>query len=118
METLNITREQVNEAIGKFADVFLNDLGVAIADDETTEPELTGTQFKAIDSNGVERVMDAEYINWGTLVVVGICEYFRSNGVGDKRHPWVSYSGTSYTNERFAARMRAADNIPRIVHEG
>ena len=38
METLNITREQVNEAIGKFADVFLNDLGVAIADEEPSEP--------------------------------------------------------------------------------
>lgn len=118
METLNITREQLNEAIGKFADVFLNDLGVTVADEEPSEPELTGTRFKAIDINGVERVMDAECLNGGTLVVVGVCEYFRCYGVGDEHHPWVYYSGTSYTNERFASRMRASDNIPRIVHEG
>ena len=117
METLNITREQVNEAIGKFADVFLNDLGVAIADEEPSEPELTGTRFKAIDINGTERVMDAASIPSGTLVVEDVYEYFRCYP-----HPtaesWVKHTGRRIADDEFAEEMRAADTIPRIVHLG
>lgn len=117
METLNITREQVNEAIGKFADVFLNDLGVAIADEEPSEPELTGTQFKAIDINGVERIVDAKIIEAGTLITHGALEHFRVIAGGDIK-PWVRYSGEQLTHVDFAEKMRTSDFIPRIIHEG
>lgn len=118
MGTTSLTREQVNEAIEQFADKIMEALGATVTDEAAGEPELTGTQFKAINTNGVECVMDAESINWGALVRAGVCEYFRCYGVGDGRHPWVRYSGTLYTNEQFAARMRALDNIPHIIHEG
>lgn len=117
MGTNTLTREQLNEAIGEFADKIMEALGANVADEESSEPELTGTRFKVIDINGAERMMDAASISGGTLVVEEAYEYFRCYAES-AAGPWVKYTGRRLTHDEFAAEMRAADNIPRIVHEG
>ena len=118
MGTASLTREQLNEAINEFADKIMETLGANVTDEEATEPELSGTRFKAIDINGVERVMDAMSTSGGTLVVADVYEYFRCYGTGDECHPWVRYTGRTLTHEEFAQVMRDADTLPRIIHEG
>lgn len=124
MGTASLTREQLNEATGhlgeaieQFANKIIESLGVTITDEETTEPELSSTRFKAINLNGDVVELDAEDVNVGTLVADGVIEYFRCipDGVAG---PWVRYSGQSYSHEEFAAEMRRAYARPRIVHEG
>ena len=118
MGATSLTREQLNEAINEFADKIMETLGATVAAEETTEPELTGTRFKAININGDVRVMDAMSISGGTLIVVDVYEYFRCYGTGDECHPWVRYTGRTFTNEEFAQEMRDADTLPRVIHEG
>lgn len=117
MGTASLTREQLNEAIEQFANRIMEALGATVADEEASEPELTDTRFRAISTGGYEVELDAEDISLGTLVADGVVEYFRcrtETGPG----PWVSYSGQSYSHEDFAAEMRDADPLPRVVHQG
>lgn len=118
MGATSLTREQLNEAINEFADKIMEALGADVADEETTEPELTDTRFRAIGLDGEEHVVDATSISGGTLVVVDVYEYFRCYGTGVECHPWVCYTGTTFSHEEFAAEMRDADTPPRIIHEG
>ena len=118
MGTASLTREQLNEAINEFADKIMETLGANVTDEETTsEPELTGTRFKATNLNGDTVELDAEDANVGTLVADGAFEYFRCVPDG-ATGPWVRYSGQSYSHEEFAAEMRDTYAQPRIVHEG
>ena len=112
-----ITREQLNEAINEFADKIMEALGATVTDEETVEPELTGTRFKAIDINGEEVEVNAVDVAPGTLLTVGAIEYFRCHREG-VTGPWVRYTGGSYNNARFAEEMRTAYTTPRIVHVG
>lgn len=118
MGTASLTREQLNEAINEFADKIMETLGADVTDEETTsEPELTGTRFKAINLNGDVVELDAKNVNVGTLVADGRFECFRCIPDG-RTGPWVRYSGESYSHEAFAAEMRDCCMPPRIVHEG
>ena len=118
MGTASLTREQLNDIIEQFANKIMETLGADVTDEETTsEPELTGTRFKATNLNGDMVELDAEDVNIGTLVADGAFEYFRCTQDG-MTGPWVRYSGQSYSHEEFAARMRIAYAQPRIVHEG
>lgn len=119
MGTTSLTREQLNEAISDFANKIMDALGAAVTDEETTEPEPTGTRFKAIDIDGEERVVDATDITCGTLVADGPFEYFRCTvgGYGNS-YPWMRYNGRQLTHWGFAEEMRNLDMLPRIVHEG
>lgn len=112
-----LTREQLNEAISEFADKIMEALGAIVTDEETTEPELTGTRFRATNLNGDMVELDAEGMNVGALVADGAFEYFRCLSDGTTG-PWVRYSGQSYSHEEFAAEMRDPCTRPRIVHEG
>lgn len=117
MGTASLTREQLNEIIGELADKIMEALGATVADEATTEPELSGTRFKVIDLDGKECVVDAKLVDSGTLIVDGPFEIFRcSTGFGSK--PWMRYNGRSLTHEEFAAEMRDAASTPRIIHEG
>lgn len=112
-----ITREQLNEAIEEFADKIMEALGVTVADEEASKPELTGTYFKVINLDGEEVEMSAEEIACGTVVGDGPLEYFRCGRQGEAG-PWVKYTGVSFSHYEFAAAMRRAFPTPRIVHEG
>lgn len=117
MGTASLTREQLNEAINQFADKIMDALGATVADEEATEPELSGTRFKVIDLDGNECAVDAQLIDSGTLITDGPFEIFRcSMGFGSK--PWMRYNGRPLTHEEFAAEMRDAASTPRIIHEG
>ena len=118
MGATSLTREQLNEAINQFADKILETLGATVTDEETNEPELTGTKFKAIDLDGEECVMDAAMIDCGTLIMEGVAEHFRVATFRDIASPWVCYDGEQLTHEEFAARMRGLDVPPRIAHNG
>ena len=118
MGTASLTREQLNEAINQFADKIMDALGATVADEETSEPELTGTKFKAIGLDGEECVMDAVMIDYGTLIMEGVAEHFRVATFRDTASPWVCYDGEQLTHEEFAARMRGLDVPPRIAHNG
>lgn len=112
-----ITREQLNEAINEFADKIMKVLRAAVADEEASEPELSGTRFKVLNAGGIAVYVDAANIAPGSVVTVGAVEYFRcipDGGTG----PWVRYSGESYNHEEFAAEMRNAYPRPHIIHEG
>lgn len=118
MGTASLTREQLNEAINEFANKIMETLGADVTDEETTsEPELTGTRFKATDLNGDMVELDAKGVSVGTLVADGVFEYFRCLPDGEAG-PWVRYSGQSYSHEEFAAEMRGCATPPRIVHAG
>lgn len=118
MGATSLTREQLNEAINQFADKILETLGATVTDEETNEPELTGTKFKAIDLDGEECVMDAVMIDCGTVIMEDVAEHFRVATYRDTRNPWVCYDGGQLTHEEFAARMRGLDVPPRIAHDG
>lgn len=112
-----ITREQLNEAINEFADKIMGALGATLEGEEASEPELTGTRFKAVNINGEEVEVDAGNFPPGTVVVDDAYEYFRchwNNGTG----PWVRYTGRSYTHNEFAVEMRNTFPLPRIIHVG
>lgn len=117
MGATSLTREQLNEAINEFADKIIESLGATITDEETTEPELSGTRFKAINLNGYMVELDAEDVNVGTLVADGAFEYFRCSQQ-DETGPWVKFTGTSFSHYEFAAEMRRASLTPHIIHEG
>lgn len=117
MGTASLTREQLNEAIEQFADKIMEALGATVSDEEASEPELTGTCFKAINTVGVETEVDAEYINVGSVVADGAFEYFCCRETGETG-PWVRYSGESYSHADFARMMRLSSPLPRIVHWG
>jgi hypothetical protein len=118
MGTASLTREQLNEAIEQIANKIMEALGANVTDEETTsEPELTGTRFKATNLNGDMVELDAEGMGVGALVADGAFEYFRCLP-DDTIGPWVRYSGQSYSHEEFAAEMRDPSARPRIVHEG
>lgn len=112
-----ITREQLNEAINEFADKIMEALGVTAVDEETGEPESPSTCFKAINTDGDEVTLDAEYIGVGAVVVDGAFEYFRCCENGETG-PWVRYSGESYDHVDFARKMRFSSPLPRIAHAG
>lgn len=118
MGTNTLTREQLNEAIEQFADKIMEALGANVADEESSKPELTGTRFKVIDINGVERTVDATEIGAGTLIVEDVFEYFLCHTSSNVNDPWVRYSGRTYSHTEFAEEMRNADSTPRIVHAG
>lgn len=119
MGTTSLTREQLNEAIGEFADKIMEALGATVTDKAETEPELAGTYFKVIDTDDEELVVDAANIPSGTLVTRGVIEYFRySLGEQDSSSSWMCYNGRQLSHEEFAAEMRAAPHTPRIVHWG
>ena len=119
MTTATITREQLNEAINKFANKIMDALGAAVTDEAETEPELADTYFKVIDTDDEELVVDAANIPCGTLVTRGVIEYFRySLGEQDSSCSWMCYNGRRLTPEEFAAEMRAASRTPRIAHWG
>lgn len=117
MGTASLTREQLNEAINEFADKIMEALGAAVADEEPGEPGLTGTRFKVINLAGDELELDAEDVSSGTLVRDIAFEYFRCGPQG-ATGPWVKFTGGSFTHEEFAAEMRAAASMPRIIHWG
>lgn len=117
MGATSLTREQLDEAINEFADKIMEALGAAVADDETTESELSGTRFKAINLAGDEVKLDAEQIPPGTLVIANVYEYFRCYA-GEVVGPWVKYAGMLLTHEEFAEEMRESPSMPRIVHWG
>lgn len=117
MGATSLTREQLDEAINEFADKIMEALGAAVADEETAEPELSGTRFKVINLAGDEMELDAEDISSGTLVMDIAFEYFRC-GPQSATGPWVKFTGNSLTHEEFAAEMRAAASTPRIAHWG
>lgn len=117
MGATSLTREQLDEAINEFADKIMEALGAAVADEETAEPELSGTRFKVINPAGDEMELDAEDVSSGTLVADGAFEYFRCGPHG-ATGPWVKFTGMSLTCEEFAAEMRAAAPTPRIVRWG
>lgn len=117
MGTASLTREQLNEAINEFADKIMEALGATITDEATTEPELSGTRFKAINLAGDEVKLDAEQIPPGTLVIADVCEYFRCYA-GEVVGPWVKYAGMLLTHEEFAEEMRESHSMPRIAHWG
>lgn len=116
MGTNTLTREQLNEAIEQFADKIMEALGATVSDEEASEPELTGTRFKAIDINGEEVEVDAATVASGTVVADGPLEYFRCH-LRDETGPWVKYTGMSFGHDEFAAEMRAIPT-PHIVHRG
>lgn len=119
MGTASLTREQLNEVINQFADKIMEALGDTVTDEDTGEPELTGTKFKAIDLNGEERVMDARNIDCGTVVVDDVFEYFRcSTRMGGNSYPWMRYNGRQLEHEEFAEEMRDTTALPRIIHKG
>ena len=117
MGTASLTREQLNEIIGELADKIMEALGATVADEATAEPELSGTRFKVINLAGDEMELDAEDIPSGTLVRDIAFEYFRCGPQG-ATGPWVKFTGGSLTHEEFAAEMRAAAPMPRIIHWG
>lgn len=117
MGATSLTREQLNEAINQFADKIMDALGATVADGETTEPELSGTRFKAFNTGGIAEDVDAVNLVPGSVVVRGVVEYFRCYPDGETG-PWVRYSGESYNHEEFAEKMRNANEPPRIVHNG
>lgn len=112
-----ITREQLNEAINEFADKIMEALGATVADEETSEPELTRTCFKVRNLNGDEIEVDAVDVSSGTVIADGAFEYFCCCKNGETG-PWVRYNGASYSHEQFASEMRNALIMPRIVHYG
>jgi hypothetical protein len=117
MGTASFTREQLNDVIEQFVNKIMESLGANAADKETSEPELTGTNFKAIDTDGEECIMDALEIDSGTLIADGPFEIFCcSTGFSNK--PWIRYNGRQLSNEEFAAEMREAPDTPRIIHKG
>lgn len=118
MGTASLTREQLNEAVEQFAGKIMEALGATVSDEETSEPELTGTCFEVIDLAGEKCVMDAMDVSSGTLILEDAFEYFRCYTGGDISAPWVCYSGATYSHEGFAEKMREAFNTPRIVHHG
>lgn len=117
MGTTSLTREQLNEAIEQFADKIMEALGADVTDEEAGEPELSGTHFKVIDLDGEERVVDATEISSGTLIMEGPFESF-CYGSGFGNRAWMRYNGGPCTHEGFAAEMRDASELPRIVHVG
>lgn len=117
MGTASLTREQLNEAIEQFADKIMKAFGATVTDEETTEPELTGTRFKATSLNGYVEELNAEDMSAGTLVADGRIEFFRCLMDGETG-PWVRYSGESYSHEEFAQEMREAYTPPCIIHQG
>lgn len=117
MGTASLTREQLNEAINEFANKIMETLGATVADEETTEPELTGTYFKVIGLNGEEHVRDATLIDPGTLIKQDMFEFFRC-GTGLGNSPWIRYNGRPLSHEEFAEEMREGDTLPRIIHNG
>lgn len=117
MGTASLTREQLNDIIEQFANKIMETLGADVSDEETTEPELTGTRFKATNLNGYAVELNAENMSVGTLVADGRIEFFRCIGDGETG-PWVRYSGESYSHEEFAQEMRDAYTPPCIIHEG
>ena len=117
MGTTSLTREQLNEAIEQFANKIIESLGATIADEETTEPEVSGTRFKAFNIGGIAQDVDAADIAPGSVVARGSVEYFRCYQDGETG-PWVRYNGESYSHEEFAAEMRDSYSTPRIIHEG
>lgn len=117
MGTASFTREQLNDVIEQFANKIMESLGANAADEETSEPELTGTHFKATDTDGAEMEVDAAKVMPGTLVLDGSLEYFRcyaDNEIG----PWVKYTGISFTHDEFAEEMRLSPMTPCVVHRG
>ena len=118
MGATSLTREQLNEAINEFADKIMDALGATVTDEETSEPELTGTKFKAYNMDGDLQEMDANLVNHGTLIVDSVVEYFRVGTLRNTANPWVCYNGEQLTNEGFAERMREQPAPPRIVHNG
>lgn len=119
MGTTSLTREQLNEAIGEFADKIMEALGATVTDEAETEPELADTYFKVIDTDDEELVVDAANIPCGTLVTRGVIEYFLySLGERGSSCSWMCYNGRQLSREEFAAEMRAAPHTPRIVHWG
>jgi len=117
MGAASLTREQLNEAINDFADKIMEALGATVADEETTELELTGTYFKVIGLDGEEHVRDATLIDPGTLIKQDMFEIFRC-GTGWGNSPWIRYNGRSLSHEEFAEEMREGDTLPRIIHNG
>lgn len=113
-----ITREQLNEAIEQFADKIMEALGATVADEESSEPELTGTYFKAIGLDGIEHTVNATDFSVGTVIADSAFEFFRCVEGEDIPGPWVRYSGTAWTHEEFAQEMRDTSSTPRIIHEG
>ena len=118
MGATSLAREQLNEAFNEFADKIMEALGAIVANEEASEPELSGTRFKVIDLDGEEGVVDAREISAGTLIVEDVFEYFRCRTGNDVNNPWVRYVGATYSHEEFAEEMREAGTIPRIVHVG
>lgn len=118
MGTTSLAREQLNEAMEQFANKIMEVLRADALDEETGEPELTGTHFKAVDADNVERVVDAESFSVGTLIADGPFEYFRCIPNGGATGPWIRYTGDTYTHAKFAEEMRSFGRPPRIVHEG
>lgn len=84
---------------------------------EFKEPELTGTKFECIDTNGGLFVADAEQFYVGTLIIVEDWEVFRILETPDHK-PWITYTGETFTHEQFAELMRRDDIEPRVHHWG
>lgn len=114
MGTTSLTREQLNEAINQFADKIMEALGATVTDEETSEPELTGTKFQVRNEDGDLITVNSDTLTHGTLIMAGMVEYFKANTGA----PWVCYDGEQVTNEDFAQRMRNSFHTPRIVHQG
>lgn len=118
MGTASLTREQLNEAMEQFSNKIMELLGADALDEETGEPEITGTSFKAIDITGEECVVDATQFAVGTLIVDSPFEYFRCTASEWCPGPWIRYTGRSLSHADFAEEMRNCDTLPRIIHEG
>lgn len=84
---------------------------------EFKEPELTGTQFECIDTNGELHIADAEEFMSGTLIIVDNWEVFRVLEDFDQK-PWITYVGEEYTHSEFAKLMREQFVKPKIIHVG
>lgn len=117
MGTASLTREQLNEAIEQFADKIMEALGATVSDEEASEPEPTGTWFRAIGLNGEAALLNAADIPGGSLVVDDVYEYFRCFA-GGRVGPWIRYTGAQFSNEEFAEEMRNTGDLPRIIHRG
>ena len=85
---------------------------------EFNERELTGTQFKCIDTNGDVIIVNSEEIPAGTLIGGGTdWEAFRILSLSGEA-AWVTYTGMTHKHETFAEIMRGRPRLPRIIHWG
>lgn len=104
----NIMQQRIDECVEEFRKKL---------EEQYKEPELTGTKFECLDTDNNLFIADAQQIDVGTLLIISDWEAFRILETSVQQ-PWITYTGETYTHERFADLMRREYNKPRVLHWG